>query len=45
MAPILIQEFLLVGLANVVRKSLDGKHLYNGEGFEDLFVVTHAVEI
>lgn len=44
-APILIEEFLLVCLANVVPKSLDGKHLYNEEGGEELFFEIHAVEI
>lgn len=40
-----MEEFRLVGLANVVPKSLDGKHLYNEEGGEELFFEIHAVEI
>lgn len=36
---------MLVGLVNVVCKLLDGKNFYNGEGFEDFFVVMYVVEI
>lgn len=40
-------EFLLVCPANVVLRPLDGKHLSNEEGGEELFTihVTHTVEM